>query len=400
MPSGNILLDCFERRGTVTDSTRVQVKSDIWTWAINEAQLDKQELILRYPKIEKWIAGIEFPTFKQLESFACYAKLPFGYMFLKSPPRKNVMEVEFRSINNKLPQISKNLKDTILEMDYRREWMREYRKTLGWSRLEILDDFTRTNLQDIESIALRAKTLLKIQSNWYEETNDYDSALKFLRGHMENVGVLVMQNGVVGMNTHRPLSINEFRAFVLYDEIAPIIFLNGTDTKAGKIFSLIHEYIHFLYQQEDVFVSLDSEDAIENERFINSITAEFLIPSNYLKELWDSKADKILQINRISQVLKVSRYALAIKLKNLSMIDDSVLTQIVLLTQKDLESKVKSSGGDFYKTYFTRNSPTFTKAVINGAETHEISYTYAYKLLGGIKGKTYDNIKEELIRHG
>lgn len=92
---------------------------------------NKDEIIYKFPKIDKWIAGQENPTFRQLEQVANYLKVPFGYMFLENPPKYDVMEVEFRSINNKLPEMSKNLKDTIIEMDIRRKWMNDYRKGLG-----------------------------------------------------------------------------------------------------------------------------------------------------------------------------------------------------------------------------------------------------------------------------
>ena len=39
----------------------------------------------------------------------------------------------------------------------------------------------------------------------------------------EENGILVMQNGIVKLNTNRKLSLDEFRGF-LYDEYAPLIF--------------------------------------------------------------------------------------------------------------------------------------------------------------------------------
>ncbi len=44
-----------------------------------------------------------------------------------------------------------------------------------------------------------------------------------------------MQNGgVVGSNTRRKLDIEEFRGFMLYDEYAPLIFINANDSISGK----------------------------------------------------------------------------------------------------------------------------------------------------------------------
>ena len=382
-------------------SIRLQINSDIWNWAINEGQLDFHELKVRYPRIEDWISGNEQPTFKQVEQFSKHAKIPFGYMFLKTPPPSNTVEIEYRSINNKLPEISKNLKDTIFEMDYKREWMRDYRKSMGWDKIDALDAFEKNTEQDIRSIADIAKELLGLEEKWYKKVKDTEAAFKYIRNKMENIGILVMQNGVVGMNNYRKLDINEFRAFLLYDDIAPIIFLNSLDSKTGRIFSLIHEYIHFLYKQEDVLVNEKIENDIKNERWINKITAEILMPSEDIKKLWNSDQNAIHNIIEVSKIFKVSQLALAIKLKSMDLIGNDTLEEIKSLTQEALDKKDKSGdGGNFYNTYLSRVSPTFTKAVIRGAEMQEVSYTYAFRLLGGIKGKTYDNIKEELLRYG
>ena len=126
----------------------------------------------------------------------------------------------------KSPEISKNLQDTILEMDRRRSWMSDYRKEFGWTKLDIIDKFRRKNTGDVTADAVRAKQLLNLEDDWYAKVSDLDHAFRFLKGKLEQAGILVMRNGIVGSNTHRSLDISEFRAFLLYDDLAPLIFVS------------------------------------------------------------------------------------------------------------------------------------------------------------------------------
>jgi len=378
---------------------RIDVKKDVWLWAIKESQKEDEEILNKYPKIEKWINGIEKPTFKQLEKLANFLKISFGYFFLENPPKENVLETEFRSINNKIPDISKNLKDTIIEMDSKKTWISDYRKKLGWDKLEIINQFTVNKKDNIERDVKFAKELIELNEYWYKKFKKHSEAFKLIRNKFEDKGILTMKNGVVGMNTHRKLDINEFRAFMLYDDIAPLIFINNNDSLGGKIFSLIHEYFHILLEKEDIIVSEEKDINLENEKYINKMTAEFLMPKKHIEELWDNKKNKVDQIIEISKLMKVSSLALAIRLNNLTFIDNKIVNIVREKAIKEFDIKDNNGGGDFYNTYNTRISKNFKEAVINEVESGEITYTYAFDLLGGIKGKTYDKIKEDMINY-
>ena len=376
---------------------RYEVKRDVLIWAIKESQKSMNDIELKFSKINEWISGDSVPTMKQIESLANFLKIPFGYMFLATPPKTNVMKVEFRSIDNKLPEVSKNLKDTLLEMDRNQSWMSELRQELGGDKLDIIKNFDikGNDKATIVEIAKLAKKLLGLEEEWYLNHSTNEKAYNYLRAKLEDAGILVMQNGVVGFDTHRKLELNEFRAFMLYDDYAPLIFVNGTDSTAGKIFSLMHEFVHILYQQDDIISESSRVEIKANERKINQIAAEILIPQEIIKAKWIEleNKDELARIDTISKMLKVSSYAVAVKLSEMRMIADNI---VAVTASRSQNIRRSTSGGDFYKNYYAKMSSNFLKSVVSQAESGNLSYTYAFKLLGGIKGNVYNQIRGEI----
>ena len=376
---------------------RYEVKRDVLIWAIKESQKSMNDIELKFSKINEWISGDSVPTMKQIESLANFLKIPFGYMFLATPPKTNVMKVEFRSIDNKLPEVSKNLKDTLLEMDRNQSWMSELRQELGWDKLDIIKNFDikGNDKATIVEIAKLAKKLLGLEEEWYLNHSTNEKAYNYLRAKLEDAGILVMQNGVVGFDTHRKLELNEFRAFMLYDDYAPLIFVNGTDSTAGKIFSLMHEFVHILYQQDYIISESSRVEIKANERKINQIAAEILIPQEIIKAKWIEleNKDELARIDTISKMLKVSSYAVAVKLSEMRMIADNI---VAVTASRSQNIRRSTSGGDFYKNYYAKMSSNFLKSVVSQAESGNLSYTYAFKLLGGIKGNVYNQIRGEI----
>lgn len=95
-------------------------------------------------------------------------------------------------------------------------------------------------------------------------------------------------NGVVGNDTRRQLSVDEFRGFALSDPYAPLIFVNGRDAKSAQMFTLAHELAHIWLGREGIsgFETLfpGGEDV---EEWCNKAAAEFLIPAKELRLKWN-----------------------------------------------------------------------------------------------------------------
>ncbi|MFA7533398.1 MAG: ImmA/IrrE family metallo-endopeptidase [Tissierellaceae bacterium] len=384
----------------MTNNNRIEIPKEIYLWAIKESKKDLEEIKLKFKNIEMWISKEILPTYRQIEQLANYLRVPLGYMFLNKPPKTDIIQTEFRTIGNKVPEVSTELRDTLYNIGRKRDWLSDYRKKKGWEKL-VPDELLNLGVRDTYDISTVSKEYLELNEFWYKDYKNNREAFDYLRRKLENKGITVMQNGVVGTNNHRKLNINEFRGFLLYDELAPIIFINNNDSPTGKIFTLIHEYIHFLLQEDDILTEYDVIIDNGNETEINKITAEFLMPISHIKELWDDSRQGVQQVEELSKVLHVSMIALAIRLKNMDKINQKLLKEIEQYTKKRWEdsNKETSSGGNYYYTSRSRFGDSFLTTVVQGTESGDISYTDAFRLLDN-SVKTYDYFKEECMNYG
>ncbi|MFH2117267.1 MAG: ImmA/IrrE family metallo-endopeptidase [Bacillota bacterium] len=378
-------------------SNKIPIQPPILEWAIRESGMPAEIAYDKFPNLAKWMNESNQPTFIQLKELSNFLKVPFGLFFLKEPPKEDSFSVEFRTIKNKSHnKLSKNLKDTIIDMDLRKNWMKEYRIKEGVSAVNFLESFNYHDSE--ETVANKLQILLNLKPNWQlKYKNAYDS-FSYIRDTIENNGVLVMMNGIVGNNTQRNLDVSEFRAFALNDDFAPLIFINRKDTDNGLLFSLIHEFIHIWMREDDIFCNDDDIDNIEQK--VNSYTSEFLVSRFFVLREFDPRANAFGEISRIAKRLNVSTSVVAIKAYQLDLIDKNTMEEIIQNANYYFERtkenrEEKHEGGDFYNNTMSRLSKEFYCTVILQAESGNIRFTDAYRLLG-LKSNTYNEFKKRV----
>nr|MDT0251552.1 ImmA/IrrE family metallo-endopeptidase [Endozoicomonas sp.] len=74
-----------------------------------------------------------------------------------------------------------------------------------------------------------------------KQARNWEQYLSLLIEKAEAAGIVVMRSGIVGSNTTRRLSVDEFRGFALSNDYAPLIFINAANAPAARLFTLIHE---------------------------------------------------------------------------------------------------------------------------------------------------------------
>jgi transcriptional regulator with XRE-family HTH domain len=262
---------------------KVDVTPELLRWAIERAGYSETTLASRFPKFSQWLRGEDRPTLKQLERFAQATRAPVGYFFLREPPQERVPIPDLRTVGNvHVERPSPGLLVTIYLCQQRQEWYLEYAQDTGEPPLDFVGSVRP--MGDVVVAAERIRTALGFSIEERRQLPTWTDALRRFIDQADALGVLVMVNGVVGTNNRRKLDPAEFRGFALSDPIAPLVFINGADTKAAQMFTLAHELAHIFLGESALSdvgpVTVPSHDV---ERWCNAVAAELLVPLQGLR---------------------------------------------------------------------------------------------------------------------
>lgn len=251
------------------------------------------------------------------------------------------------------------------------------------------------------AVANRIRSLLKFDLAERTSFSSWEKALRQLIDRIEGVGILVMISGIVGSNTHRKLDPREFRGFALADPLVPLIFVNGADTKAAQIFTLVHELAHIWLGHSALSdAAMAAKSGVEEELWCNQVAAEVLVPLAILVNDFSG----VVSVEELERLAARYRVSTLVVLKRLY--DAKALSwEEYLQTYEEEKMRVMSilaarrgdgGGGNYYYTQPLRLSRRFSRAVISSAFEGSTSYRDAYRLLGTKKRATFDNLAEKL----
>jgi Zn-dependent peptidase ImmA (M78 family) len=377
--------------------SRVAVDKEVLFWAISRSGLELEDLEHRFPKIRQWATGESQPTLRQLESLAKATLTPLGFLFLAEPPEERLPIPHFRTVHDDTPKKpSPDLFETIQIMQRRQAWMREFLSEQGQSELPFVRSARREENQ--RSIVQRMLHTLGLDEGWAATERTWTAALRTLREAIEDAGILVVVNGIVGNNTHRKLDPTEFRGFVLVDEYAPLLFINGTDGKAAQMFTLAHELAHVFFGSSAAFDLREMQPAEDPmEQVCNRVAADFLIPEHELRRIWPSVRDDSEPFQTIARLFKVSALVAARRALDTNLINRKAFLKFYSAYQSDERRAAnrRSEGGDFYATQNLRLGQRFASTVIRAVKEGKLLYSEAYSLTG-LYGRTLDRYAASL----
>lgn len=240
------------------------------------------------------------------------------------------------------------------------DWVRQDQIDAGEEVLPFVGSVdTQTS---VGSIARAMRKVLEIESDWYKDRyknrvlSKAEVAFPYLRERAEYAHIIVMQNGVAGRDTHRPLDPDEFRAFALIDTYAPLVFINRADeSESARLFSLIHELVHVFLGEAELFNDSRIPSAVSVvEQVCNEVAGQILMPDEAFLQAWDRGTELSVQerIQEVQNYFPLSKLSIAVRALSFACITQEQYEQCQQLAQQwahkqKLEKPKKSEGGSF-----------------------------------------------------
>ena len=378
------------------------IKGKMITWGRERSHVQlaalAKKLAVAEERLVQWESGEDLPTLVQAQKIANVLHIPMGYLYLDQPPRELDEAPDLRTVRNQSRnEFSPDFIETYQSVQLRQQWFREFRLLEGNSELPFVSLFNEQTSIDIVVSAM--SELLEIDRLREEASNNAQFA-NLLVDQAESLGILVFRSGVVGRNTHRGLSVEEFRGFAIYDTYAPAIFINTKDAKSAQVFSILHELAHIWIGEGGVsnydLAEKSSGKVPSVETRCDRIAAEVLVPQNLLKHSWRKSLDPIENTQKLSSQFNVSRLVIAIRARDCKLVTNDEFRELYAIEMKrdqNQRNKNKQSlGGPNPNLMLSmQNGRLFSHALLSQLYEGKVLFREAGRLLGIKKLDGIDN---------
>ncbi|GAA0828148.1 ImmA/IrrE family metallo-endopeptidase [Bifidobacterium pullorum] len=370
-------------------SVGINVPSRILDWVLNIGSKDRLT-DAQLSNIREWRSGASLPTVKDIRTISDRLQVPFGYFFLSQPIDDTPPVCAHRTIGSRDidRKPSRDLVDTVYAMSALQDWARQDRIDHD----EEPFDFVGSVAVDVDSAGLTEalRQVLRLDEYWYRDgaNSNPDTAFVYLRDHAEQAGIIVMMSGIVGENVRRRLDPEEFRAFALIDEYAPLVFINRADEPASaRLFSLVHELAHILLGEDELYNDKSVSVAVTPvERLCNAAATALLMPDEDFSMAWGAAGgDADERIRAVRKLFPVSWVTVALRALHHRYISEEQYDAVCkrakewTATQK---SRNVSSGGNYYATKSSRFDHRLLDRIVASVAEGRTSYTEAYRMTG------------------
>nr|WP_246232221.1 ImmA/IrrE family metallo-endopeptidase [Nakamurella aerolata] len=220
--------------------------------------------------------------------------------------------------------------------------------------------------------------------------------------NFEALGGLTVATSVVGNNSHRRLDEKEFRGFTLVDQVAPLVFVNTSQTVNGQIFTLAHEFAHVWRGISGIG---DEEPRSRHrgviERWCNAVASEILVPRAELERRYPEVEGLPLPdlLDRLAHDFRCGTLVVLQALRDAGLRRfESFDTTYDRESQRlaTLANATTSAGGDSYNVYPFRVGERLSRALISDALEGRTSIADAMQLMSMKSLSTFDEYAKRL----
>jgi Zn-dependent peptidase ImmA (M78 family)/transcriptional regulator with XRE-family HTH domain len=329
-------------------------------------------------QVQDWESGESCPAFKTAQDLAKMLRVPFGILFLPTPPEQALPLPDFRTLSKNY-RPSPDFLELLNGVLVRQDWYREYAIETGEKPTKFVGKFT--NNSKVGEVANDIRLSLGMSQTLRHTVRSWSEYLTAIVRNAEDAGILVMRSSIVGNATRRKVSHEEVQGFAISDDRAPLVFINSEDFKASQIFTMAHELAHIWIGQSAISNPDETNagtDAVES--FCNKVAAEVLVPEEEFLKVWkDDTTDAV--IAKIARWFWVSTLVILRRAHDAQRISKA---QFFELRQREINKIIvgaASSGGDYYRNIIARMGGRLTYAVLGEVQHQRILLRDASRLL-------------------
>ena len=265
-------------------SIRANVTPELLSWARRSAGYALEEAAKKInnisaEKLAAWEEGTDQPTVRQLYKLAEVYKRPVGTFFLSELPQDFTIPRDFRRLPGEVAGVyPPALRRQIRLAEERRVTALELFEDLGEEPPAF--PLAATLEDDPDELASRIREALSVdpaeQFSW-RDPQRYKPFRQW-RTRIENLGVLVFQ--ATGVEAQ------EMLGFSFAEPVLPVIAVNRKVRPNGRIFTLLHEFVHLMLRQSSI-CDIDEEaprppEEQRIEVFCNRVAGAALVPAEIL----------------------------------------------------------------------------------------------------------------------
>jgi Zn-dependent peptidase ImmA (M78 family)/DNA-binding XRE family transcriptional regulator len=378
------------------------IKPELLVWARESAGYGLADAARKIgvapEKLGSWEKGTTRPSIHQLQKVASAYKRPLAVFYLSEPPRTFDAMRDFR----RLPLDGELRRSPSLLLEIRKAYQK---REIAIEMSELLNEaperfYIAADVNDEpENFSQKIRKAIGFTLEEQLRVKDRNEALRLWRESIERLGVLVFQT-----NSRSQISLGEMRGFSISEAPYPVIVLNSKDSPSGKIFTLLHEFVHILLHNGGLCDLEDyGDDSTEDQRiefFCNMAAGALLVPGESL-----AGNSIVRSVGRT----KIWTDEELLELSNLYSVSSEVILRRLLILGKTttdfykrkrseylkIEKKRTSGYAPFHRLVVRDNGPYYTKLVISAYQQEMITASDLSDYLG-TKLKHLNDIEKDV----